>query len=226
VACQAFFHRHCKKGKKAMKKQNKPLIIVTIIACVVAAGLIMGLTRKKVVAPLSTVINTANQPTLGQANAPVSVVVFEDLKCPVCAEFNKAIFPKVIKPAIDEGKIKYTMITLAFIPGSIPAGNAALCLYKKDKNYFFPFVDYLFQHQGDESKDWATVPTLLSFARNAIPSLSSADQEELSRCISAGTYTSALADNLAIAEKAMPSGVGTPTIYINGKMVRPLSVPN
>ena len=89
-----------------MKKQNKPLIILTILACVVAAALIMGLTRKKESAHSLTVINTAGQPTLGQANARVSVVVFEDLKCPVCAEFNKVIFPKVIKPAIDEGKIK------------------------------------------------------------------------------------------------------------------------
>ena len=219
-----------------MNKKNKSLIIITGLACLIAIGLVTGLASKKHM-ETTTNIDITGQPTVGQSKAPVSIIVFEDLKCPICAKFNNDVYPNVIKKYIDEGTAKYTSITLAFIPGSIPAGNMALALYAKNKDYFFPFVDYLYHHQEDEAKNWATIPTLLSFARNAmLPlspssspaplSLSTATQKELSDQVASGQYSSVLAHNLNIAEKAMPDGVATPTVYINGKKVEPLTENN
>ncbi|MBW5802432.1 DsbA family protein [Coxiella endosymbiont of Ornithodoros amblus] len=164
-------------------------------------------------------INTKGQPTLGNPAAPVHIVAFEDLKCPNCARFNVEVLPGIKKKYINTGIAKYTLITLAFLPGSPPAGNAALCLYKQSKNYFFPFVSYFYQHQPDEIQNLATTPRLLQFARNSVRQ---ANMKQLSNCIVSSHYSDALQKNLKIAKKTM-NPVAAPAVYVNGVNVEPLT---
>ncbi len=196
----------------------KPLVLLTTAIAFVASVLTIALTPSSAKA---LPIDTTGQPTLGNAQAPAHIVVFEDLKCPNCRELSVAIFPQIKKKYIDTGKAKYTLILLAFIPGSIPAGNAALCLRDQNEAYFFPFVEYLYRHQPSEEKDWATLPTLLKFAHSAAPN---ANLQKLSNCIFTNTHTATLKNNLNLAAKLMGNQVETPTVYVNGQMVRPLTM--
>ena len=81
-------------------------------------------------------IDTTDQPTRGNPNAKVHIVVFEDLKCIACKNFNNTILPQIKKQYIDTGIAKYTVINLAFIPGSMPAANAARCIYTQNPDGF------------------------------------------------------------------------------------------
>ena len=149
------------------KKIIKPFVVATAIIAIIVSALAFGLTAKST-RPKSANIETTNQPTLINPKAPVQIVTFEDLKCPNCAGFSNELLPIIKKKYINKGIAKYSLITLAFLPSSIPARNAALYIYEQNKNYFFPFITYLYQHQPDEAQDWATIPRLLQFARNSV----------------------------------------------------------
>ncbi|ATN74315.1 dihydromonapterin reductase [Coxiella burnetii] len=195
----------------------KPLVLITVVIALTMSAIALALSKPA--ALKATTIDTKGQPTLGNPAAPVHIVAFEDLKCPNCARFNVEVLPAIKKKYINTGVAKYILITLAFLPGSPPAGNAALCLYKQNKNYFFPFVSYLYQHQPDETQNWATIPRLLQFARNSVPQ---ANMKQLSNCIFSSRYSGALQKNLKIAEKTM-NPVATPAVYVNGVNVEPLT---
>lgn len=175
------------------------------------------LIQKELAAPV--VINTDNQPTFGSKKARVHIVAFEDLKCSNCARFNVEIMPTIKKQFIDTGIAKYTMMNVAFIPGSMPAANAAHCVYMQNHALFFDYVNYIFQHQPPENQDWATVPNLLNYANN----IKGINTDQLAQCIIKSPYDKIIHANLAQAIKLMGNSVETPTIYINGVIVRPLT---
>lgn len=176
-------------------------------------------TKIKVVIPKAININTANQPTMGKKTAKIHLIAFEDLKCTNCARFNNNLFPYIKKNYIDTGIATYTMINLAFINGSLPAATAARCIYHQNEKLFFPFVKYVYENQPPENEDWANIPKLLDFANN-IPGVNT---NALSNCLLQSPYEGLIANNMKIAEKAMKGEVATPTIYINGIIVRPLT---
>src|SRR3990167_6172779 len=201
------------------KKQGARLVIATLVA-VLVAGTATWLFKHHSTTPPATRIPTAGQPTEGHANAPVSVVAFEYLKCQNCKNYSVGLFPTLQKKYIEPGKIRYTLIPLAFIPGSIPAANAALCLYDQKPAYFFQFVEYVYQNQPDESIDWATTPTLLHFAAEATPT---ANLKQLATCMIELRFASQLKANLALAGRIMKEGVMTPVVFVNGQQVHPLN---
>ncbi len=170
--------------------------------------------------PKKILIDTNNQPTIGNQQAKIHMVVFEDLKCYNCMRYNAEIYPSIEKNYIKTGKASYTVINLAFIPGSMTAANAARCVYKQDKKLFFTYLKNIYDNQPPETENWATIPNLMNFAKN-IPGL---NKEKLSVCIEKSPYTYLINNNLKIAIKAMNGAAATPTLYINGYIVKPLTL--
>lgn len=203
------------KGVKIMANKKSKFLVMLALPCIVIVAVIAySLLKSAQPEPPSLIIDTQNQPTLGDPNASAHIVAFEDLKCVNCAMFNNTIFPKIKETYIDTGKARYTMFNLAFIPGSLAAANAAHCLYDQKPAYFFTFVDYIYRNQPPEDENWATTPRLLQFAKAATPD---ANLNRLSNCIIEGKYNDLMAKNLQYAMKLMDDHVATPTVYINGR---------
>jgi protein-disulfide isomerase len=137
---------------------SKILVIVALIALIPLAGFFLA--DKEQTLPAGISLKTYGQPTIGEAKAPVHVVVFEEPKCPQCKNFTTRLFPKIKKEFIDTGKIRYTVIPVSFIPNSMPAAVAWLCVFNQEKNspnhpLFFTYLDYMYAHQPVEYLDWA-----------------------------------------------------------------------
>ena len=192
-------------------------IILVIIAGVLY--LILSPTKPTMALPSAVTIDTSNQPTEGNPQAKLNIVAFEDLKCSNCMRYNQTIFPNIENNYIKTGKANYTIINLAFIPGSVPAANAARCIYMQNHAAFFDYVKYIYAHQPPEDQDWATIPTLMLFATH----VSGINSDQLANCLVTSPYTPFFIANLALATKAMGPDVATPTLYINGIKVDPLT---
>jgi protein-disulfide isomerase len=64
---------------------------------------------------------------LGNANAPVTIRLYEDFHCPHCAEFEEE-FGATITAAQDAGTAKVALYPMSFIDeGSVTAANAMAC---------------------------------------------------------------------------------------------------
>ena len=192
------------------------LLMIAIVLIIIAGVLFLILSPAKphVALPNAVVIDTSNQPTEGNPQAKLNIVAFEDLKCGNCMRYNETLFPN-----IETNYINYTIINLAFIQGSIPAANAARCIYMQNHAAFFDYVKYIYAHQPPEEQDWATIPTLMLFATH----VSGINSDQLANCLVTSPYTPFFIANLALASKVMGPDVATPTLYINGIKVDPLT---
>jgi len=198
------------------------IAMMSIVCLLIAAAIAFYFLKPyliKTQLPKPIIINTQNQPTLGNPKAKIHLVVFEDLKCINCARFDVDIFPYIKKHFIDTHIAKYTMMNVAFIEGSMPAANAARCVYTQNNALFFDYVNYIFHHQPAENENWATVPELLNFA-NQVKGINT---DQLAQCIVKSPYDAVISANLAQANQLMNGRVATPTLYVNGILVSPLT---
>ncbi|MFB6204439.1 MAG: thioredoxin domain-containing protein [Candidatus Nanohaloarchaea archaeon] len=156
------------------------------------------------------------QPMLGNESAPVTVVEFADYRCPYCKMFEERVFPKLKENYIETGKVKFYFVNFAFLgPGSTQAAIASECVYNQDRQEFWEFHAYVYEHQGPEAQRWVTKDLLMSFARNATEGL---DYRQLEQCISSQkTLDEVRKDKRMGINRGVSS---TPSVFVNGQLVK------
>lgn len=207
-----------------MVKPPKILFWISLFCVLILAGLVYSFSRTQL--PPSIEINTQGQPTIGYTKAPVHVVVFEEPKCSNCRDYHKEIYPTIKREFIDTNKIRYTVVPVSFLPGSMPAAIALLCVYYENREYpndamFFKYFDYIYDHQPEEKTDWATPEKLVEFAKATSPAIKG---KKLKSCIEMETYRVQIEKNTAYGQKIMGGLISTPTVYVNGIMAQEVSV--
>ena len=87
------------------------------------------------------------EPTLGSADAPVTIVEFSDFQCPYCRQFHDDVFVQLKKNYIDKGLVRFVHkdLPLPFHEQSRPAAIAARC--SVDQGGYWRTYDALFSKQ-------------------------------------------------------------------------------
>jgi len=107
--------------------------------------------------------------TLGNRNAPVTMIEFADLQCPFCRDFALEGLPAIVREYVRPGKVKLVFAGLAFIgPDSETALRATYAAGLQDR--LWNFLDLLYRNQGPENSGWVT-DALLRAAAKAVPGL-------------------------------------------------------
>jgi protein-disulfide isomerase len=154
------------------------------------------------------------QPVLGDPDAPVKIVEFGDYKCPVCRQFDQQLFPQIKKDFVEKGKAAYYFMNYPIINGSFPAELAGESVYHHQPKLFWKYHEVIYKNQKDEHQDWATTDFLVQLAKKHVPQI---DATQLRKDIEQQTY---LDDVKADQQKGAGAGVtGTPTVFVNGKIV-------
>jgi len=90
-------------------------------------------------------IETGGAPSLGNAGAPVYLIVFSDFQCPVCSRFVTHLLPPIRERYIDSGKVALSFRHLpleSIHPLAFAAAEAAECAARQGG--FWPMHDRLF----------------------------------------------------------------------------------
>jgi protein-disulfide isomerase len=145
--------------------------------------------------------------TLGNPNAPVTLLEYVDLQCPICREFEGTVMPDIIPKYVKTGKVKVETRVLKFIgPDSDKARKAMLAAAKQNKAYNFALV--LYANQGTENTGWLTNDFLSQIAAS-VPGLrvnELFDEMDSSSVRSLGSEMDAQGDTDKVP--------GTPTLYV------------
>jgi protein-disulfide isomerase len=156
----------------------------------------------------------------GPENAPVTIVVFDDLECPFCAQMHAAMFPAIVDRYKDQVHIVYLDFPLSEIhPWALRAAVDANCLAVASPIAYWNYADYVHAHASDFGGEEHTVvkanSELDKFAEDqgAHMRVNSADLEA---CIKKQDDTVIKA---AIKEGETLGVDATPTLYINGQKI-------
>lgn len=104
---------------------------------------------------------------LGSPHAPVTLVEFGDLQCPVCAAFSAQALPKLISGYVRDEKLRIVFRPLDFIGHeSLMAARMAGALAEQGKAW--QFIDLMFRNQASENSGYVTTTYLKAIA-DAIP---------------------------------------------------------
>lgn len=156
-------------------------------------------------------VRAEGQPTMGNPQATVQVVVFEEPKCPFCKKFTNQVYPRIKEKYIDTNQIRYTVIPVSFLKGSMPAATALFCVYQRyGSESFFTLLNYIYQNQPPESEDWATFETMQRMAGEVIPGV-----VDLRSCMEGDQSRKQIEQNTGYGNEVMGHLI-TPGIYING----------
>ncbi|MBX5473612.1 MAG: thioredoxin domain-containing protein [Thermoleophilia bacterium] len=155
--------------------------------------------------------------TLGSASAPVRMVMFIDLQCPICRDFEVSNMQTIVDTYVRTGKVRIDLEPWAFIGDDSFRGRLAL-IAASFQNKAFNFGSVLYDNQGPENSGWLTDGMIAQIAAS-VPGLnvkrvfderSSARAKSIARAVDA----LAAADNVT----------GTPTVLVGKAGEKPKNV--
>ncbi|MFJ6379582.1 DsbA family protein [Kitasatospora sp. NPDC092039] len=157
--------------------------------------------------------------TYGKADAPHTMAIYEDFRCPVCKHFEAAN-GETVKKLTEDGRIKVEFHLAAFLDknlggkGSRTALAAAGAALNEGVDKFKAFHDVLYANQPDEREDgFGDVDHLLDLA-GQVPGLKT---DAFVKAVTDRTYAPWAAK---VSDAFNDSGVtGTPTVKVDGKQI-------
>src|SRR5215210_7427326 len=106
---------------------------------------------------------------LGKASAPVTMVEYIDLQCPICAQFETEVMPTIIDRYVRTGKLKVQARPIAFI-GTDSARGRRATIAAGQQGHLFDFAQLLYFNQGRENGGWLD-DAMVASAATSIPGI-------------------------------------------------------
>lgn len=92
---------------------------------------------------------------LGKADAPVELIEYGDLQCPVCKTYSEEVLPPVVEKQVKAGEAKIIFRNFLIIgEQSLPAGAAAIAAGNQGRGW--NFLELFYRNQGKENSGYVT----------------------------------------------------------------------
>lgn len=216
---------------RARDRRRRTLIVATAVVGVLALAAVIGLIAANAgkdgqdseagpaVTPSGAMGEDGLALQVGADDAPSTLTIWEDFRCPVCAQFENA-FRDTITELAESGQLKVQYHLATIIDGnlggsgSLRAANAAACA--QDAGKFAPYHDVLYSNQPAETDDAFGENSKLIELAGKVDGL---DTPAFRSCVEDGTHDSWVEkSNKAFTEGGFE---GTPTALLNGDSIFP-----
>jgi len=156
---------------------------------------------------------TAGDHAMGNPKAPVTVIEYGSVACPVCGRFNETVMPELKAKYIGTGKVRYIYRPMLTGVQTIAFSGERLAECAGNDRYF-AVVDAIMRGQKEfyayGENDVFARPVLLRIAKSF-----GFDEAAFDKCVLDPAALNAIN---AASDKYVDSGIGsTPTIVVNGK---------
>ncbi|MGC5362559.1 thioredoxin domain-containing protein [Streptomyces sp. DT24] len=220
-----------REREKARERRRRTLIVASAVVGVLALAAVVGLIAANAgkndqdseagpaVVPSGATGKDGLAIQVGADAAPSTLTIWEDFRCPVCAQFENA-FRDTIHQLENTGRIKVEYHLATIIDGnlggsgSLRAANAAACA--QDAGKFPAYHDVLYRNQPGETDD--------AFGRNSrlidlAGQVKGLDTPGFRSCVEDGKHDSWVEkSNTAFRDGGFQ---GTPTALLNGTPIFP-----
>ena len=153
-------------------------------------------------------MHLSDRPTLGPANAPITIVEFADFECPHCAHAMGIVETAVESKYNGKIRLVYKNFPLAGHQWAHAAAVAAECVQMQNPSAFWDFARAIF-------RDQATItPDNLSQHIDDFAQHNQLDSEALHACFMGQGADERVAQDVSDGHNA--NVLSTPTLFING----------
>ncbi|MFG2431291.1 DsbA family protein [Streptomyces sp. NPDC048590] len=215
---------------RARERRRRTLIVSTAVVGVLALAAVIGVIAANAgkdgdseagpaVTPSGAMGEDGLALQVGADDAPSTLTIWEDFRCPVCAQFENA-FRDTITELAESGQIKVEYHLATIIDGnlggsgSLRAANAAACA--QDAGEFAAYHDVLYRNQPAETDDAFGDNARLIELAGKVKGL---DTPAFRSCVEDGTHDGWVEkSNKAFTEGGFQ---GTPTALLNGESIFP-----
>ncbi|MEL5960504.1 thioredoxin domain-containing protein [Streptomyces sp. CLV115] len=220
-----------RERQRASERRRRTLIVTGAVVGVLALAAVVGViaansggkSGKSEAGPLVAPSGATGKDSLaiqvGADSAPSTLTIWEDFRCPVCAQFENA-FRDTIHQLENSGQIKVEYHLATLIDGnlggsgSLRAANAAACA--QDAGKFPAYHDVLYSNQPQETVDTFGDNDKLIELAGKVPEL---DTPAFRSCVNDGKHDSWVQkSNTAFQDGGFQ---GTPTALLNGDSIFP-----
>ena len=158
------------------------VVVVAIVAVLIATGGSSSTSKPKVGSASASATETEisnlvggipqSGNVLGSPTAPVTLVYFGDLECPVCKEFTLGALPAVIQKWVRSGKVKieYRSLETATREPEVFRSQQVAALAAGKQNKMWNFLETFYHEQGEEDSGYVTEKYLQELAQQ-VPGL-------------------------------------------------------
>lgn len=219
--------------EQRQRKQRQERIVITLaISAVVllVAVLLIAPSLRNAAAPVGDIVQITpksypqpNGTALGDPNAPVKIEVWEDFQCPACQSYTEGIETLVIDNLVATGQAYYVFRQYPFLDDRAPtkesdqAANASMCAAAQDE--FWNYHAMIYANWNGENAGNLSDKRLVAFAEAV-----GLEMDEFNACFRENRYRADINKDQADGDAA---GVtGTPSVIVNGQIVRPGFVPS
>ncbi|MFG3306110.1 DsbA family protein [Streptomyces wuyuanensis] len=221
-----------REQQKAREKRRRLLIVSAAVVGVLGLAAVVGVIAAggggkdegsaadgPVVAPSGAQGEDALALPAGADGAPSTLTVWEDFRCPACAQFEN-VMRQTIHDLTASGQLKVEYHLATIIDGGMGgngsrrAANAAACA--QDAGKFVEYHDVLYQNQPPETEDAFGDNKRLIELAGKVPGLAT---PAFTECVESGRHDSWVDKSGQAFEKQ--NFRGTPTVLLNGEPVFP-----
>jgi len=145
--------------------------------------------------------------TLGRPDAPITVVEYGDLQCPICANFSRTVLPGVIDDYVRTRRARIEFRNLTFI-GPDSERMARFAAAAGAQNRLWNVIELIYADQGEENTGYADD----DFLRTIGSGVSGLD---VAQALDGRDGSSVTAQLDEASQMAQSAGVtGTPTLFV------------
>jgi protein-disulfide isomerase len=154
-------------------------------------------------------------PSMGDPNAPVTIVEYSDFQCPFCLRHFDNTMPE-LQSYIDTGQVRYVFKDFpirSIHPQAQKAHESARCARELGgEEAYWEMHDLIFSNQNE----WAGNGQHIELFKSMAGEIEIA-QEAFVECLDSGRYADAV--NTDLAEGRSFGVTGTPSFFINGQRI-------
>lgn len=160
-------------------------------------------------------ITFEDDPVLGSADAPVTVVEFSDYQCPYCRKFARQTFPKLKENYIDDGTVRFAYKDFPlrqYHPKAVPMARAASCA--GDQGRYWDMHDKLYEAQQNLSGQRTA-----RFSSDRIPEWAAdigLDMDAFTQCYNGSAYKIDVREDFRQGQDVGVSSTPTFLVYRTG----------
>lgn len=161
--------------------------------------------------PFRAAVEETNAPSLGRADAPVTLVEFSDFQCPYCRQFQPTLKRLVNEFGADLRVVYRHFPVVQLHPDAFNAAKASLCAQEQSR--FWEMHDLMFEEQDRLS--------LEQLEEKAVRL--GLDRAVFAECLASDRHVAQIETDVRAGNRA--DIAGTPALFVNGILLDPGAIP-